>query len=55
MVNEESTITLINAAEPVCLGKEEAKAATIENFDELLYVRENMLNASIAEQGGGVK
>ena len=55
MVNEESTITLINAAEPVCLGKDEAKAATIENFSELLYVRENMLNASIAEQGGGVR
>ena len=55
LVNKENTITLINAAEPVCIGAEEAKAATIKNFGELIYVRENMLNASITQQGGGIE
>ena len=54
-VNKESTVTLINAAEPVCIGAKEAKDATIKNFSELLYVRENMLIASIAQQGGTVQ
>ena len=54
-VNKESTVTLINAAEPVCIGAKEAKAATIKNFSELLYVREKMLTASIVQQGGNVQ